>query len=218
MSNKIYEYRGGKIVVTYDVERCIHARECVLGMPAVFDPDRRPWVDPDAGDADALAGVVARCPTGALHFARTDNGPAEAVPERNAIALVADGPLYASGDIEIIRPGEDPPLKDMRVAFCRCGASTNKPFCDGSHDEAGFRDPGRPEAGRTEVETAIGAGPLRVAPAANGPLVVSGPVEILGADGAPCFRREKTALCRCGSSRNKPFCDGSHKRVGFAAA
>ena len=55
----------------------------------------------------------------------------------------------------------------------------------------------------------------------NGPLLVEGPVELLDAEGKafpldaskPAF-----ALCRCGQSKNKPFCDGSHKACGFAAA
>ena len=67
---KIHRYEGKDIVLTYDARRCIHAGECVRGLPAVFDPARRPWVVPDEADPAEVADVVRRCPTGALHFER----------------------------------------------------------------------------------------------------------------------------------------------------
>ena len=50
---------------------------------------------------------------------------------------------------------------------------------------------------------------------ANGPLLFDGPLTIRYPDGRTEVRQEKTALCRCGQSGNKPFCDGSHKKAGF---
>ena len=68
MKKKPRVYEGRDITVEYDAARCIHVAECVKGLPAVFDPNRRPWVDPDAATADEIAAVVRRCPTGALHY------------------------------------------------------------------------------------------------------------------------------------------------------
>jgi len=59
--------------------------------------------------------------------------------------------------------------------------------------------------------------PLEVRASANGPLLLSGGVRILDADGAVLYVGERAALCRCGQSGNKPFCDGTHKKVGFRA-
>ena len=135
---KIREYQGEGIVVRYDVLRCIHAAECVKGLPAVFDPQRRPWIDATAGEAHDIAAVVARCPTGALQFERTD-GVGEAVPREVSIDVVADGPLMVHGEIEVVDHNGEVVCRDTRIALCRCGASSNKPFCDNSHTRVGFR-------------------------------------------------------------------------------
>jgi CDGSH-type Zn-finger protein/uncharacterized Fe-S cluster protein YjdI len=218
MSEKVKEYAGEGIVVRYDVRRCIHFAACVRTLPHVFDPNKRPWIDPQQGNADEIAGAVMHCPTGALHFERTDQDAAEPVPTENVITVSADGPLYLRGDIEISGLDGTTFLKDTRVALCRCGASQNKPFCDGSHTDAGFQDtgmlvtsqlkPGEPEA--------VG-GVLRVTPAANGPLLIQGNMELRSSDEQATARGVGGALCRCGASSSKPFCDGSHKSAGFTA-
>lgn len=131
-------YRAEGIVVYFDPRLCIHAGQCVRGLPAVFDRHRQPWITPAGAPPDQIAAVVARCPTGALHFERTDGGPAEPDPERNVIMVVHDGPLYARGVI-VVTDGEGKDVRrDTRVALCRCGASKHKPFCDNSHVAASF--------------------------------------------------------------------------------
>ena len=79
MANKIRRYTSADIDVTYDVKRCIHAAECVRGLPAVFDTKKRPWVQPDKANADTVAEVILRCPSGALHYERKDGGAAESI-------------------------------------------------------------------------------------------------------------------------------------------
>ncbi len=142
MSSKIHKYAGQGIIITYDVKRCIHAAECVRGLPSVFDANRRPWIEPAAATADEIAAVIRRCPTGALHYERTDGALEEAPPEQHTINIVPDGPLYIQGTIEIRAPDGTLLHRDTRVALCRCGASANKPFCDNSHRQVGFVDPG----------------------------------------------------------------------------
>jgi uncharacterized Fe-S cluster protein YjdI/CDGSH-type Zn-finger protein len=144
LKSKIKHYDSPDITVSYDVERCIHAEDCVRSLPAVFDPQKRPWIHPNEAGAEEIAAAVERCPTGALHFTRKDGGRTEATPTANNVAIEPDGPLYVSGNVEITDQQGNVVLKDTRVALCRCGASQNKPLCDNSHVQAAFKDPGIP--------------------------------------------------------------------------
>ena len=118
-------YEGEHIEVTYDAARCLHAAECVRGMPAVFDTTKRPWIAPDGADAEALAAVIRRCPTGALHYTLRDGEPEQpSVPTR--IRIANGGPLLIEGDLEL--EGR----RETRAAICRCGKSSNEPYCDRS--------------------------------------------------------------------------------------
>lgn len=135
---KIREYEAEGIVVRYDATRCIHAEECVHGLDAVFNPNRRPWIDPSGATPDQIAAVIHKCPTGALTYDRTDGGPQE-TPGDPALSLAVDGPLYVAGGVPIMDHEGRVVTSESRVALCRCGASKNKPFCDDSHHEIGFK-------------------------------------------------------------------------------
>jgi CDGSH-type Zn-finger protein/uncharacterized Fe-S cluster protein YjdI len=142
------EYGNDQIVVTWEPAYCIHTASCLDGLPAVFDGWRRPWIAVDQGTADEIAEVVMRCPTGALHFRRLDGGPQEPEPPESTVEPRPNGPLYLRGKIRIQDASGHLIREDTRVALCRCGASGNKPFCDGTHREIGFRTgPARPSAG-----------------------------------------------------------------------
>lgn len=210
---KLHRYEGEAITVTFDLVRCIHSAECVKGLPEVFDPQRKPWVDPDRAPAERVAEVVRRCPTGALHYSGVDE-QVEPVPGRNTARLVADGPLVLEGRLEI-ETVDGEVLRDTRIALCRCGASRHKPFCDGSHAEAGFEDPGELGAGRLPGDPGEGGGPVRIKVAADGPLLIDGPLVLLNAGAEERETGSRGALCRCGASAAKPYCDGSHGRTGF---
>jgi uncharacterized Fe-S cluster protein YjdI/CDGSH-type Zn-finger protein len=132
-------YANDRVEVAWEPAFCIHAAECLRGLPAVFDSQRRPWVIVDNGSPDDIAAVIQRCPTGALHFRRLDGGPQEPVPEETTVQQRPNGPLYIRGNVRIFAPDHTLIRQDTRVALCRCGASENKPFCDGSHRRAGFR-------------------------------------------------------------------------------
>ena len=213
MQTKIRTYESDDATVTWDQHRCIHYAACVRGLPDVFDPDRKPWVEPENAEPEAVFEVVTRCPTGALHFRRPDGTDPETVPDRNRVTIAADGPLYVRGDVTIQNAEGEVLLRDTRVALCRCGKSSNKPLCDNSHRDA-FTDAGTlPDA---SGETADEGGALTVNLATNGPLRIAGPLTVVGADGAT-RAAEKAAFCRCGHSQNKPYCDGSHKQIEFVA-
>ena len=138
MGTKAYEADG--VVVRFDLKRCIHAEACVHGLPTVFDAKRRPWIDPAGATPDDIADVVEGCPSGALTYERRDGGPAETVSDVPEITAVRDGPLFVRGRHALTDHEGKPVDGGPRVALCRCGHSKNKPFCDNSHIEAGFRD------------------------------------------------------------------------------
>jgi len=217
MADKLRTYSSDEIDVTWSQKRCIHAGECVRGLPAVFDVEKRPWIQPDQADGDTVAEVVERCPTGALHYTRKDGGPGEPTPDANHVTIDADGPLYVRGDLTLEMPGDEDALKDTRIALCRCGASKNKPFCDNSHkdEDVAFKDDGNPAVSQLGPEAA--QTPLAINPATNGPYLLRGQFEIVTALGTVSYRGESAALCRCGASDNKPFCDGTHTKIGFEA-
>jgi CDGSH-type Zn-finger protein/uncharacterized Fe-S cluster protein YjdI len=215
--SKVREYEGRDILVHFDLKRCIHAEECVNGLPDVFAREARPWVKPDGATADDIAEVILRCPTGALKYERKDGGPSEPLPKANTIAVEPDGPLYVNGQVELMRSDGSRHLEDTRVALCRCGASKNKPLCDGHHEDAGFADSGQLGAITERSADFELGGKLTITPAHNGPFLLQGTAEIEGSDGRTSYHDSKAALCRCGGSNKKPFCDGTHKKIGFMA-
>ncbi|WP_164493918.1 (4Fe-4S)-binding protein [Streptomyces sp. ADI98-10] len=128
-------YDGEGIVVAFEPHRCLHAAECVTGLPTVFDAGRRPWVQPDDASADEVADVIHRCPSGALQYHRTDGMPDEVPDVPTHVSLHADGVLHARGDLEVATPHG--PRRETRVMLCGCGATGNTPYCDHSGPCAG---------------------------------------------------------------------------------
>jgi CDGSH-type Zn-finger protein len=135
------------------------------------------------------------------------------VTKANQIKVRTDGPLLCTGKIEIYSADGDLILKTDDVVLCRCGHSSDKPFCDGSHKKSGFKHDSCFTDEKTEALDK--SKPLKITVRTNAMLIVSGPVHIMSADGACQTTRNKVALCRCGESSKKPFCDAAHKRCGF---
>ena len=104
MSDKVRHYADEEIDITYDSRRCIHVAECIRGLPAVFNASRRPWILPTGAGADAIAAVVAKCPSGALHFTRRDGGVAEPTPEDNTIVPMRPARCMYAGASNCDRP------------------------------------------------------------------------------------------------------------------
>lgn len=216
MKSRTYTFDGEAATVTWDRVRCIHFEACVHGLPLAFDTSRRPWIDPDQATPEELLDVVRRCPTGALHLRLSDGTDPEALPSAARVTVAADGPLYAHGDVSVLSAEGEEVLRDTRVALCRCGLSSNKPLCDNSHLD-GFADPGRITPTDRDLAGEGDRGPSVVVRARpDGPLVVSGPLTVVG-DGGEEIELSRAVLCRCGLSAKKPFCDGSHKAAGFQA-
>ena len=201
---------GQSIDLIFDAQRCIHARHCVLGQPKVFKANvEGPWIDPDATTTEGLVTVAHMCPSGAIQYRRHDGGHEEAPPPVNLVQLRENGPIGVRADMLL----DGKPI-GYRATLCRCGASKNKPFCDSSHIAIGFTATGEPETRESQPLAARG-GTLVIEPQQDGPLEVLGNLELCAGTGRTFDRVTSTWLCRCGGSANKPYCDGTHRKIGF---
>ena len=204
---------GEKLTLIYEGKRCIHARFCVTGAPTVFLANvKGAWLYPDTMDVERLVDIAHACPSGAIRYKRKDGRPDETAPPVNLAAIREDGPYAFRGDLRI-----NGTFASYRATLCRCGASKNKPYCDGSHHDVHFEATGEPATSPSPETLATRDGPLQIDPQTNGPLKVCGNLEITSGTGRMVTRVTNTFLCRCGHSQNKPFCDGSHAKVGFVA-
>ena len=206
----VEEIEGKDLTLLYEGKRCIHARFCVTGAPRVFVANVvGPWIHPDEIPVDALVEVAHACPSGAIRYRRKDGHPDESAPPVNLLSVREAGPYAVHADIVL----DGQPL-GYRATLCRCGASKNKPFCDQAHKEIGFTATGEPPSGKTDM-LQIRDGKLAIDPERDGPLKVRGNLEIISGTGRVVARVQTARLCRCGHSNNKPFCDGTHAKIGF---
>lgn len=215
MKKKIHTYEGEEITVTYDTKRCIHAGECTRGLPDVFDIDKSPWIQPDQAPADTVADVIEKCPTGALQYMMKKKDRTEQPQSRNRIKLNSDGPIYFFGDLEVQNHEGNTVLKDTRFAFCRCGASDNKPACDNTHKETHFKADASADRSKMPEVDEENHDRLLIKLMKNGPAILEGSYTMESPDFGEHTSDKGVALCRCGGSSTKPFCDGTHKEIGF---
>lgn len=134
-------YTQGELTVYWEPTLCSHSTTCWKSLPRVFKPRERPWVDLNGAETDAIRTAVKACPSGALSLqphgevaVKPAIGQASTLPAMNPLP---NGPLEVSGHIRIRENGRDVELLG-KTYFCRCGASGNKPYCDGSHHRVGF--------------------------------------------------------------------------------
>jgi CDGSH-type Zn-finger protein/uncharacterized Fe-S cluster protein YjdI len=201
---------GQKLELSFETKRCIHARFCVTGAPNVFLANvKGPWIHPDAMEVERVVEVAHACPSGAISYHRLDGVHDETAPPVNLAGIREAGPYAFRGQLQI-----DGEPVGFRATLCRCGASKNKPFCDGSHHDVGFTATGEPPSGKTDM-LPVRDGVLAIDPEINGPLAVRGNLEITSGTGRVVARVVTARLCRCGGSSSKPFCDGTHAKIGF---
>lgn len=193
----------------FDGEKCIHSRNCVLNRPDVFVPDvKGEWIHPENASSGELHAIADNCPSGAIRYEET--GWAQHKPLVNTLHIRENGPYALNADLQL---GEEPCVS-QKMTLCRCGASKNKPYCDGSHVGIEFVATG-------EVAVVVSAVPesqtgvVIVSPLKDGPVQVDGNLEICTGTGHTVNRVQQVHLCRCGHSSNKPYCDGTHSKVDF---
>jgi CDGSH-type Zn-finger protein/uncharacterized Fe-S cluster protein YjdI len=209
---KVFEFKGQQVNVVWDRRLCIHVGECGQSKGELFEGGRDPWCIPDLSDPSEIADVCERCPSGAL-TTTGDAAQVEKAPPENSVNVVYNGPLYVHGDLTVEGAPEDMPGIRFRAALCRCGHSKNKPFCDNNHLKVGFED--YAAVGEKGPGVLSNGGKLDIRPLKDGPLMLQGNITMYAGSGRKAWQGEKAALCRCGESANKPFCDGSHVKAGF---
>lgn len=137
MPRRLQVYEAESVTVTFDSGLCIHSEECIRGLPAVFDPGRRRWIRPELAPVEEVRRAVARCPSGALRI-REPGGAPPAPDGETTIRVQVDGPLLLRGRLRIETETGELIAAAEAASLCRCGATANPPFCDGSHERIAF--------------------------------------------------------------------------------
>ncbi len=144
MSDTVKEYEADGLFVIWEPKKCIHSEICVKTLPEVYKPDEKPWIQAKNAGKEELISQIDRCPSGALTYRlkgeRSSESNAEVKSDSAAIRaleVIEDGPARVPGPVEVEYKGEAK-FHKRDVFICRCGASGNKPYCDGSHKKNGF--------------------------------------------------------------------------------
>lgn len=134
------QYTNGEITVVWKPKMCMHSTNCFKGLPGVFDPRKRPWVSSEGATSEEIMAQIDKCPSGALsYFKNGDVGQPNVVDAETIIEVTENGPLLVYGNVKIKDAQGNEVVKNKVTAFCRCGASSNKPYCDGTHRKIGFQ-------------------------------------------------------------------------------
>ena len=140
MAGKIKEYESTDLTVLWEAEKCIHSEKCFKGLSTVFNPEARPWVNVAGAEDAEIRKQIDACPSGALsyrlHAAAQETAELQ---EEQIVEVITDGPLMVYGNIRVKNPDGSESSKNRVTAFCRCGASSNKPYCDGTHKKIEFK-------------------------------------------------------------------------------
>lgn len=142
LSRVTKKYSNGEVTIVWKPSMCIHSQKCFSGLPKVFDPAKRPWIDPKGADTESIIRQVKECPSGALSYFMNES---ENINENVSAAIETvveakpNGPLFVYGNIEVKKSDGSTEKRSRVTAFCRCGNSNNKPFCDGSHIKSEFK-------------------------------------------------------------------------------
>ncbi|MEP6747226.1 MAG: (4Fe-4S)-binding protein [Bacteroidota bacterium] len=146
MPIKTHKYSNKDITIIWKPEVCIHSKLCWHNLREVFDPARKPWILPEAAETEKIIAQINKCPSGALSYIRNE-AIAENLPPANEPAAITaavniecllNGPLVVTGEIVVKKSDGTEEIKTGPIALCRCGASKNKPYCDGGHKTVGF--------------------------------------------------------------------------------
>lgn len=132
-------YTNGEITVVWKPDVCIHSTICWKGLYNVFQPKSRPWVKMDGASSERIRAQVDKCPSGALTWYNNADGQAMEIDRETIVEVSQNGPLLVYGNVSIKHPDGSEEKKNKVTALCRCGASGNKPYCDGSHKKVDFQ-------------------------------------------------------------------------------
>lgn len=131
------EYTKEDLTVFWELKKCIHSANCVNGLKSVFNPDQKPWIQLEHAEKEVIKSQIDKCPSGALSYKMSGEVEKDR-PHTTSCEVVENGPLLVHGSIEVKLKDGTLEQKQKSTAFCRCGASSNKPYCDGTHNKTGF--------------------------------------------------------------------------------
>ena len=158
MDPKQRKYTNGEITVHWRPSECIHATTCYRELIEVFNPRKRPWVNMKGAPSERIIEIVKKCPTRALTFDWNEPDKISDKPGDNRqqfdtdkrirklkdksvkIRVMKDGPYVVEGDFRVINSNGEQLKPMLMTSFCRCGASGDMPFCDGSHRKVNLSD------------------------------------------------------------------------------
>lgn len=136
-------YTNGEVTIVWQPKMCIHSAKCWRGensLPEVFDPNQKPWIKPEGANTERIIEQVKKCPSGAIsYFINNDMEKNESISSETVAETILNGPLLVYGNIIVKDSEGNQTQKNKVTAFCRCGASSNKPYCDGSHVKIDFK-------------------------------------------------------------------------------
>lgn len=138
MDEIVKKYEKDDLTVVWKPKLCIHAAECVKRLPKVYNPNEKPWIKIENASSDELINQIDACPSGALTY-ETKNKSIMKESEKLRVDVLANGPILVHGDLIVKDSNGNEVEKTKTTAFCRCGASVNKPYCDGTHMKVDFK-------------------------------------------------------------------------------
>lgn len=135
------EYTNGEVTITWEPHKCIHSKNCITGLPSVFDFEKRPWIDAKGATTEEIVKQIDTCPSGALgyYFKEKEEKRTAEMTREQVVEVTPNGPLMVYGNLKIKLPNGETKTESKVSAFCRCGSSQNKPFCDGTHKKINFK-------------------------------------------------------------------------------
>ncbi len=143
MKNTTKKYTNGDITIVWQPDVCIHSTFCWKGLVEVFNPHKRPWIDMDGASTERIIEQVKKCPSGALSFFQNKEeksaGGEKTVHTETIVEVSPNGPLMVYGNVTVKDAHGNEKKHNKVTALCRCGASGNKPYCDGTHRKIEFR-------------------------------------------------------------------------------
>jgi uncharacterized Fe-S cluster protein YjdI len=143
MAKTTHKYTNGEVTIVWKPAACIHSTLCWKGLKNVFNPGKRPWIEPTGGTTTQIIEQVGKCPSGALSYFMNEDGESDKpisteMAQPLTIEVSPNGPYLIKASCSIQHSDGKIETKTGTTALCRCGSSRNKPFCDGSHREVGF--------------------------------------------------------------------------------
>jgi len=134
-------YKKDNLSVIWQPDLCIHSTNCFKGLSRVFNPSKKPWVNVEAASADEIVNQIDKCPSGALSYKYENDAEDKkgSIKKNTSINVSDNGPILINGPVHIRYNGTEIVNTSRNIALCRCGHSSNKPYCDGSHKKYGFK-------------------------------------------------------------------------------